>query len=50
MKGVGVHLVLFHCLGGLAGQWLGGGEQLLMHYLLHTFIIYLFFFIDWLVV
>lgn len=30
-------------LGELAGHWLGGGELLLMHHLLHTFIFYFFF-------
>jgi len=38
LKEVGVHLLLFHCLQGLAEHQLEDGEQLLVHRLLYTFI------------
>ena len=37
LEGVRFHLTL-PLLMGLAGHWLGGGEQLLAHHLLYTFI------------
>ena len=34
---MGVHLAFFPCLG-LAGHWMGGAEELLMHHITYTYI------------